>query len=269
MFIISYLLVNIGLPNFLGDLLSKITNKLFKAKKEASFIFFMSLITGFPSSAKNIKELLEESSINNNDASKILLFTFFSNPLFIINTIGIMFLNNKKLGIIILISHILGNIIIGIISRKYFATSNDNKVNLYNSSRNFYHKLSNTNIIAVIFKAIKDSLSTLVMIFGIITFFLIITSIIENTFNLNTISKIIITSILEMTTGLKNLSLSNININLKAIISSMIVSFGGLSVHAQIMNILENKKVKYFPFLIARISHALISGSLTFLFLLL
>jgi len=45
MFVISSILVEIGLPEFLGNLFSKLTNKLFKINGEASFVFFMSMIT--------------------------------------------------------------------------------------------------------------------------------------------------------------------------------------------------------------------------------
>ena len=48
----------------------------------------------------------------------LLNFCFFSNPLFIIGTIGILLLGNKKLGILILISHYLSNFIIAIVTRK-------------------------------------------------------------------------------------------------------------------------------------------------------
>ena len=44
----------------------------------------------------------------------------------------------------------------------------------------------------------------------------------------------------------------------------MIISFGGLSVHLQVMSILSNTKVKYLPFLFSRIIHAILSGILSY-----
>ena len=112
MFIISSILVEIDIPKVLGNIFKKPMNILFKTKGEGAFIFFMSMITGFPSSAKYINDLLNKKQINTKDAQKILMFSFFSNPLFIVNTVGIMFLKRQKIGIMLLISHILGNIII-------------------------------------------------------------------------------------------------------------------------------------------------------------
>ncbi len=67
-----------------------------------------------------------------------------------------------------------------------------------------------------------------------------------------------------MTQGLKYISLEAIPLKLKCTLSTMIISFGGLSVHMQIISILSDTKIKYFPFLTARILHALISSLLVF-----
>jgi hypothetical protein len=269
MFIISNILINIGIPNFLGSLFQNIFNKLFKVKGITSFIFFMSLITGFPSSSKYINDLIDKGLINEFDANKILTFTFFANPLFIVNTVGIIFLNNKRIGYLILLSLIIGNIIIGLIFRNYNKTNEiNNHKNIKTILKELNKDISTTNIFKTILNAVTDSLNALVFIFGIITFFLIITNLINNHFNINPITNTLITGLLEMTSGIKNLAKLDFNINIKAIISVIFMSFGGLSVHAQVMNILKEKKVKYLPFFISRIIHTIISTIILYLFLL-
>ena len=268
MFIISNILINIGIPNFLGNLFQNLFNKLFKTKGITSFIFFMSLITGFPSSSKYINDLIDKNLINEDDANKILTFTFFANPLFIVNTVGIIFLNNKPIGYLILLSLIISNIIIGLIFRNYNKTNelNNNK-KIKTILKELNKDISTTNIFKTILNAITDSLNTLVFIFGIITFFLIITNLINNHLNINPITNTLITGFLEMTSGIKNLSNQDLNITIKAILSVAFISFGGLSVHAQIMNILKEKKVKYLPFLLSRILHVIISVIILYILL--
>ena len=55
-----------------------------------------------------------------------------------------------------------------------------------------------------------------------------------------------------------------ISLKTKTIISTMIISFGGLSGHMQVMGILSDTKIKYLPFLLGRIIHAIISSLLVF-----
>lgn len=265
MFVISKILVEIELPKVLGNIFKKPMNFLFKTKGEGAFIFFMSMITGFPSSAKYIDDMLDKKMITIKDSEKILMFTFFSNPLFIVNTVGNIFFNNINFGFIILISHILGNIIIGLLFRNYNKNvlTNDNSTKL--SLKYMHNKINDINIFKLLFDSIKDSLDILINIFGIVTFILIIINLLFS--NSNSIITILSSGIAEMTTGLKYLSLSNLDINLKLLISMFFISFGGLSVHFQIMSILNKRKVKYLPFLIARILHGIISVLLLNIFM--
>lgn len=270
MFIIANILTSIGLPEFLGSVTSKIATKFFNVKPVASFVFFMSMISGFPSNAKYIKDLLDQNLIEEVDANKIILFTFFGNPLFIINTIGIMFFNDIKIGILLLICHILGNIIVGLLFSKLFNKKEiiiQEKVNIKKSLKIFHNKINNTPIFKVFLNSINNSLLTLLNIFGIITCFLIFVEIINSNIKLNPISNSLLTGLLEFSSGLKSVSLTNISFNLKLYLSIFFISFGGLAVHAQVLNILENYKIKYYIFFLARLIHGLIGILLIHLFI--
>ena len=116
-FIISDLLINYGFVEYTSKIFKPFMNKIFKINSNTSFILVMSMISGFPSSAKYTKELYLKGIINELEASKILLFTHFSNPLFILGAISITYLNNKKIGLLILIIHYITNFIIGFFLR--------------------------------------------------------------------------------------------------------------------------------------------------------
>ena len=103
--VLSNILMEYGFIDLSSELLKKIMNKLFKVHENTTSILILSIISGSPSNAKYIEDLLNKNIIDIKQANKILLFSHFVNPIFIINTIGITFLNSKKIGIIILISH--------------------------------------------------------------------------------------------------------------------------------------------------------------------
>ena len=83
-FVLSELLINYGFIEFVGELLKPIMIKLFKADSKTAFIFIMSILSGFPSNAKYTRELYKKNIIDKKQATKILTFTHFSNPLFIL-----------------------------------------------------------------------------------------------------------------------------------------------------------------------------------------
>ena len=260
MFIISYILVEIGIPEFLCSIFYKFFNKLFLVKSDASFVFFMSMLTGFPSSAKYIDMLIEKNRIDSHDASKILIFTFFSNPLFIVNTVGIMFLGNINLGFIILVSHITGNILVGLLFRNYNKTNSTDIIDVRKGIKVLINKINTTSFFSVFLNSIKDAINTMILIFGIIVTFQIIISILP--------CNMFFKGIIEMTTGLRLISIYD-NLYLKVFLSTFFISFGGLCIHTQIMNILNKKRVRYLPFLFARIIHGIISAVMSIILCLL
>lgn len=260
MFIISYILVEIGIPEFLCSIFYKFFNKLFLVKSDASFVFFMSMLTGFPSSAKYIDMLIEKNRIDSHDASKILIFTFFSNPLFIVNTVGIMFLGNINLGFIILVSHITGNILVGLLFRNYNKTNSTDVIDTRKGIKVLINKINTTSFFSVFLNSIKDAINTMILIFGIIVTFQIIISILP--------CNMFFKGIIEMTTGLRLISIYD-NLYFKVFLSTFFISFGGLCIHTQIMNILNKKRVRYLPFLFARIIHGIISAVMSIILCLL
>lgn len=269
-FVLSEILINFGFIELIGELFKPLFEKVFKINGNAAFVFIMSMISGFPSNAKYAKELYLQNKLNEKEATKILMFSHFSNPLFILGTISISFLKNKKIGIIVLLSHYLSNIIIGILFRNYNRSNIEkNKFSFKKAILMMHNKRVNNEkkLGVIITNSLINSINTLLLILGVVTTFLIITTIIDNNFHPNLFTKTIISSILEMTQGLKHASLLNININYKAILISMILSFGGLSVHTQIISIISDTKIKYKPFLLSRIIHALISAILCFILL--
>lgn len=250
MFVLTNILINYGFVEVCAKSLQNFFNKIFKINANTSFVFVMGLLSGFPSSAKYAKELYENDLISKNDITKIICFSHFSNPLFIIGTIGLSFLNNKKLGLLILVCHYLANVFIGLIYRNYLVSE---KI-IDNSS-----KRKEESFGSILSSSISKSIDTLLIILGTVVILLIITSIINNIFNFNPIFESIICGILEMTNGLKQMSLLDIPIKLKGILALSFISFGGLSVHAQIFSIVSDLKIKYLPFLLARILHVIIS----------
>lgn len=253
--IISHFLINYGFVDICYKIFNPIMNKMFKINGNASFIFIMSMLTGFPSNSKYTKELLTKNQISSITGTKVLMFTHFSNPLFVIGTISSFI--NLKVAIVILFSHYIGNIIIGIMYRNTYL----------DNTKYLIKKIKSDSFGLCLSKSIKSSIDTLLLIFGTMTTFLILSSLINNTLNLNSYSNAILSGILEFTQGLKYVSMLDINYKFKAILMGLFISFGGISVHTQILSIIGDTDILYKPFLISRIIHSIITGLLIYFLL--
>lgn len=251
-FVVSNILIKYGFIDIISFLFSKPMEKIFKLPGCCSFVLIISLFSGFPSGAKYTTLLLKNNKITLNEANKLLTFTHFSNPLFVLGFIGNNIFNNKYLALIILISHILGGLITGIIFNHH---------NIYLKTTNYENHNDNVESFgSILNESVINSLNTMFLLLGIVTIFSIISFFISNILSLSSLNKTILSGILEMTQGIKNVANLNINNLLKMIIVTSFISFGGLCVHMQVISIISETKIKYKTFFIARIIHTIISS---------
>lgn len=266
-FVISEILIALGFIPFLGTIFHPFIVRFLKLHKNASYILFLSMLTGFPSSAKYISQLYQNKELDYKNASKILLFSHFSNPLFIIATIATTFLNNTSIIPLLFISHYLPNFLLIIfLSFKSPSKKENIKFSFYNATKAMYDNYSKDkkSFGAILGRAITGSINTLLLILGSISIFLVFTTVFNSIVTLPSTIQAIINGMLEMSQGLKCISLLSISLRLKVVLSVMIISFGGFCVHLQIMSILSDTKIKYFPFFIARLYHTILSGIIAY-----
>ena len=153
MIIIQDLLINLDFANLF--------------KRTSTYIFFMSIISGSPSNAYIISKLVKEEKITKEYGNTCLVFTFFTNPLFLYSILNIIF-NSLYMTIKIMIIIYISNFIIYLYYKKDLPVAN------------MYGKSSNINLPS----SIKSSINTNLMVLGSIVFYFIISNILINTFNI-------------------------------------------------------------------------------------
>ena len=265
-FVLSNLLVNYGLVEFMSNIFKGFMNKFFKINSRCAFIFFMSIISGNPANAKYIRELYLNGDIDRFEAIKVLSFSSFASPLFILGTVSV-FLNNYEAALLVLICHYVGNFIVGLLLRNYHPSNLEDKASFKKAINEMHRKrISNKDSFGVIItNSLIQSINTLLLILGVITVCLVLTTIINNIFSINDVYRSALNGFIEMTQGLKYIGMEDIPLRLKSTLTVMIISFGGLSVHMQIMSILNDTDIKYLPFLCMRLLASLISSFLLFI----
>ena len=257
-FTITDILNNYDFPYYLSKILGRLFEKIYKLPQICSYILIMSTTSGFPGNAKLIKEQLDNGSIDSYDGTKILTMTHFSNPLFILYAVGNNYFHDNKIGVTILISHFITNFIIGFLMRNIYP---------YKKRENKYLAKKPLSFINLLKQSFYNTSKILINIFGIIIFFSLLITILNKYLNLNPFSHMILNGLIEITTGLKYLSILKIAKIKAAMLATFFISFGGFSIHLQTISILNNYKINYYIYLIARILHGTISALITLIIL--
>lgn len=255
-FIISDILINYNITAYIPKKIKSFCKWLFNISDNCLSILLLSIISGFPSNARNARSMYDMDLITEDEANHILMFSHFSNPLFVLTTVGLFFFNYEKIGVVLLTVHYLSNLMVGIIFRKSFQHQ-DKKVAISEGK-----KISFGN---VFISAIKKSLDTVLLICGIVTVFLILSTIVVDIGNFNAYNKMLIKGLFEITIGIDELSKLMLSMRFKTIIASFFLAFGGLSVHVQVLSQITGTSIKYQYFLVGRIVQSLISMGLAFI----
>ena len=239
--IIGNMLTNVNLSKVMPVFINKIFNKLFNFNNIHTTLFLTSILTGSPSNALFINEALENNQIDENEAESLLCITNYINPVFIIGSIGIGIFNSTKIGILLVLLLVLSNFIKAYILKKNF------------KNNNIKYKYKDIKIIDIIFKSIKKSINSSIMIFGIIIMFNILIVLLDNIFNLPANINFILNASIEITSGIQKISNLNTSYLSKFLLSYYFINFSGLCIHMQVFSIFQNKKIRYLKYLIFRL----------------
>ncbi|MFI3261083.1 MAG: hypothetical protein R3Y13_05175 [bacterium] len=250
-FILQDIFIKYNASFFINYLLNNSISKIFLLSKPGQMAFVLSLISGSPSNAFVLSELVKNNKISNKEANHLLKFTHFANPLFLFTMLSLMFDYNSVMNIIF--SLYISNLLLG------FSIKSES------FDFDYVYEVQNNSLANNITTAIKKSMDTLIMILGSVTFFMIISSIFIIYFD-DMFFKVIISGLFEMTSGLNFLIYYDCSIKIKEIIAICIISFGGLSVHSQVYAILSGTKLSYLSFFTGRIFATLIAILIIILF---
>ena len=283
-FVATELLSHTNFTFYLGKILNRFMKPLFNVRGEGSFAFIMGIISGYPVGAKIAANFREKNICSKEECERLLSFTNNSGPLFIIGTVGVVMFGNSTIGFLLLITHILASITVGIVFRfwKYNSKNKYDNTN-YNLNSNIDIKLSELG--GIIGNSISSSINTILLIGGFVVLFSVIISILQNSHLLNILSNCInpllnilnipndfsagiISGFFELTNGLNivcNIPQKKLSINI--IIASFLLGLGGLSVLLQVWSTISKTDLSIKPYILGKLLHACFSAFYTFLFL--
>jgi sporulation integral membrane protein YlbJ len=284
-FVATELLTYTNVIYILGKSLNFIMRPIFNVPGIGSFPFIMGIISGYPSGAKIVCNLKEKKLCTPIEAERLLAFTNNSGPLFIVGTIGIVLFGNIEIVILLLVTHILACISVGLVFRFWKFKESQLETNLYVN----FNELNNTNIATfnnlgkILSSSISSATHSIFIIGGFVVLFSVIISILNNSGLLNILTLLIepifkllkinpefgtgfISGIIELTNGLNiiaNIPEKKISINI--IICAFLLGFGGFSVVLQVLSIVSEADISIKPYILGKLLQGIFAGIYTYL----
>lgn len=255
-FVLTKLLTAIDTPFSVFD---GFTQKLFNAPKYSGNIFCLSILSGYPVGAMLISDHYKKNAITQTQAQKMFSFCSTSGPIFIVGTVGIGMFRDANVGYILLICHIIGAILNGIIFRNKEVQTNE--IRVQSADISLYDNMYNS-ILSILFVggyiAVSFVLVDMLYALQIIPF---IANAISHIFTFINpqVAEAVLSGIIEITRGCLELAGLNLSTKMQVILAGGIISFSGLCIFLQSLTFLNKIKIKKRTMLLYKFCQSLLT----------
>ncbi|MBO8171080.1 MAG: sporulation integral membrane protein YlbJ [Bacillaceae bacterium] len=293
-FITSEILLGFGVVHFLGVLLEPFMRPVFNVPGSGAFVMAMGLASGYPIGAKLTARLREQELISRSEGERLVSFTNTADPLFMFGAVAVGFFHNVSLGVTFAIAHYTSSFTVGLVMRFHERQGKKTQMNTHHQRLPLlvraFHAMHRARLKdgrsfgQLIGDAVMSSVNTLLMVGGFIIIFSVIINVLNivgiTAFLASAISIIfipfaipaelaqsVISGFFEITLGARDASETAASIPMvhKIAVTSAIIAWSGMSVHAQVASILSSTDIRYKPYLFARVLHAVLAGFITYL----
>ena len=294
-FILSEILMGLGVVHALGVLLEPLMRPIFNVPGIGAFALSMGLASGYPMDAVITCKFRKNNLCSKVEAERLLAFTNTADPLFMFGAVAVGMFAMPELGASIALAHYTASLLVGILYRFHGRHRDVIESNpIKTSSKNIFlraftelyqaRKENKSSFGILLGDAVKASMNTILLIGGFIILFSVclrILSVIGITDYLDSIFAWMLSFIGFNTNLAQSLSIGFFEIDLgtlaasqavaplseKVAVVSAIIAWSGLSVHGQVASIVLETGISMTPYIIARFIHATLSAVLALLFL--
>lgn len=283
-FIATELLSYTNVVSKLGNLLNPIMKPLFHVPGIGSYALLMGIISGYPTGAKIVVNLRNEGLCTKEEAERMLAFSNNSGPLFILGTVGITLFGNSTIGFLLLFTHILACLSVGIIFRFWKFKNNSTSNSSFLNKNTNKEEVNFSNLGDILGKSILSSIKTIVVIGGFVVLFSVILSILKNSNVIYILGKCIypflkffgiedfhfatsiVSGFLELTNGVIQVtSIACKEISINIILCAFLLGFGGISILLQVYSIIAKSDISIKAYFIGKLLHGALAAFYTFL----
>ena len=289
-FILSEILMGLGVVHFIGILLEPLMRPVFNVPGIGAFAMSMGLASGYPMDAVITCKFRKNQLCTAVEAERLLSFTNTADPLFMFGAVAVGMFGMPELGATIAIAHYLSSFFVGVLFRYhgrdrdiYTHNAQSTKGNIIiRALRALYaaKQEDKRSMGQLLGDSVKNSMNTILLIGGFIilfSVFLQILSVIGVTAVLSTLfagllnligfdthlAPAMVSGFFEIDLGALAASQADAPLIEKVVIASGIIAWSGISVHGQVASIVIESGIRMLPYMVARLLHALFAAGLT------
>lgn len=323
-FVISEVLLGLGIVHFLGKLLDPLMRPLFRLPGIGGFVVAMGYMSGYPVGARLTSQLWEQRLITRNEGERLVAFTTTSDPIFLIGAVSVGFFHNVALAPVLAAAHYGSGFVIGFLMRfhgwreeageirgnashRSAEEPNDSSLpsdssasaspstsggkvragrsRLYAALQAMHEArlLDGRDMGRLLQDAVQSALKLMIVVGGLVVFFSVVMEMLTHAGLVSALAEGLrlllgmaglppaladaaVYGMFEVTLGARSAGMAGTGLLHQAAIAAWVLSWAGLSVHAQVASLISRTTMRYRPFVLARLLHAFLAAAMVYLF---
>lgn len=270
-FVLSSLVVELGMSRYLGRLLEPVMAPLFRVNGSCASALALGFVGGYPVGARTAIQLYENGQCSRTEAERMLAFCNNSGPAFILGVVGTGIFGSGSAGLLLYLAHLLASLLVGVLFRFYKPSHRPQSRHVLSPQ---FHAASFPTAFT---RSVTGALQSILNICAFILFFTVLLRILTYSGLLDSVSTLItalfapfgmdhiwaqrlLTGLLEISSGVS--SLTDGSLSGRISMAAFMLGWAGISVHCQVLAFLGDSGLSMRTYVLGKLLHGLFSSAI-------
>lgn len=268
-FVLSSLVVALGMSRYLGRLLEPVMAPLFRVNGSCATALALGFVGGYPVGARTAIELYQNGQCSRTEAERLLAFCNNSGPAFILGVVGAGVFGSGKAGLMLYLAHILASLAVGLIFRFYKPSHRPQ------TYRRGGPQFQAASFPVAFTHSITGAMSSALNICAFVLFFTVFLRLLSYAGVLGTLARglaalfsplglselwarRLMTGLLEVSSGVSSLTDGGLTGRLS--MAAFMLGWAGVSVHCQVLAFLGDSGLSMRTYVVGKLLHGILSS---------
>jgi sporulation integral membrane protein YlbJ len=263
-FVLSSLVVELGMSRYLGQLLEPVMVPLFRVNGNCSAALALGIVGGYPVGAKTAIQLYENGQCSRTEAERLLAFCNNCGPAFILGVVGAGIFGSGGVGLLLYLVHLTASFLVGLLFR-FYRPEDDPRVGKHAAPA-----FETVRFSAAFTRSVTSSLQSTLNICAFILFFTVAIRLLTLSGALSALAGLLsalfaplgmtrtwaqrlLTGLLEVSSGVSSLTDGALSGRLS--MAAFMLGWAGVSVHCQVLAFLGDSGLSMRTYLVGKALH--------------
>lgn len=268
-FVLSSLVVDLGLAAYLGRAMEGLMRPLFRVSGSCAAAVALGFIGGYPVGARTALQLYQQGLCSKPEAERLLAFCNNSGPAFILGVVGAGIFGDSRVGFLLYLTHALASLLVGLLFRFYGGSQRRR------SSVPRPKPIQAVTVPAAFTGAVARSFQNTLNICAFVVFFSVVLQLLSAFGVFAALARLLaaagfepewarrlVAGLLELSSGVSSLR-GGTQLAGRVSMAAFMLGWAGLSVHCQVLSFLVDSGLSAKTYLAGKLCHGLIAAGLT------